>query len=48
MAANVLSMVETLHRNGIVYRDLKLENIMVENHTGRLKLVDFGFSKLIR
>ncbi len=47
MAASVLVMVEKLHKNGIVFRDLKLENIMVESHTGKLKLVDFGFSKLI-
>jgi len=48
LAASVLIMIETLHKNGIVFRDLKLENVMIESHTGKLKLVDFGFSKLIK
>ena len=33
-----------LHDHQILYRDLKLENILVED-TGYLKLIDFGVSK---
>ena len=40
-------MIEQLHEIGIVFRDLKPENIMLEYNTARLKLVDFGFSKVL-
>lgn len=42
----VLQAFEYLHNQGIVYRDLKPENLMLDA-TGYVKLVDFGFSKYI-
>lgn len=43
------SAVASLHAQGIIHRDLKLENVLLEGQTGvecRPVLVDFGFSEL--
>jgi serine/threonine protein kinase len=45
-AAEVLLALEYLHSRKIIYRSLKLENILLDGH-GHLKLVDFAFAKVI-
>jgi calcium-dependent protein kinase len=47
MVRDMLSAVNYLHINGIVHRDLKLENFLFEekSSTSSLILIDFGLSK---
>jgi cGMP-dependent protein kinase len=39
--------LEYLHSNNIIYRDIKPENIMVDNK-GYLKLIDMGTAKILK
>ena len=44
--ACVVLALEYLHRNGIVYRDLKPENLLLDEK-GYIKVTDFGYAKRI-
>ena len=43
-ACELLSALAHLHSENIIYRDLKLENILM-HHSGHIALTDFGLSK---
>ena len=43
-ASEVVSALAYLHNSGVVYRDLKPENLLL-TQTGHVKITDFGFAK---
>ena len=46
-SACMISAFSHIHSHNIVYRDIKPENILIDEY-GYLRVVDFGFSKIIK
>jgi serine/threonine protein kinase len=38
-----MKAVEYMHSKGVSHRDLKLDNIMIDDNSGRVVIIDFGF-----
>lgn len=45
---NLLNTVRTLYSRGLVHRDIKPQNIMVEPTTGKMTIIDFDILKPVR
>jgi serine/threonine protein kinase len=46
LCAQLATALAYLHERGIVHRDVKPENILIEDATGAAKLVDFGIARV--
>jgi len=44
----LLGIVAYAHGEGVIHRDLKPQNVLVHAGSGRLKLIDFGISGIVR
>ena len=45
--AEIVCVFDYMHKNEIIYRDLKPENLLLDRD-GHLRFTDFGFSKVLR
>ena len=46
-AAQIILAIGELHSKGIMHRDLKLENVMIDAE-GFVKIIDYGLAKMLK
>ncbi len=47
-ADQICDVLEFLHSKGLIYRDMKPSNVMIEAADGNVKLIDFGIAKVFK
>lgn len=48
IVAEVCDILSVLHKNKLIHRDIKPNNVMVENSTGKVRIIDFGTVKIAK
>lgn len=46
--SSLINGLKTLYRAGIIHRDIKSTNILVDRNGDHLKIIDFGLSRIVR
>jgi serine/threonine protein kinase len=46
MFTQLADAMNYIHNQNIAHRDIKLDNILYDDHTNTLKLIDFGFAAI--
>ena len=47
MFKQIIEAVDHLHTINVVHRDIKLDNVLIEEGSRAVKLIDFGFSVIV-
>lgn len=48
VVVDICDVLVTLHKNKLIHRDIKPNNVMIENETGKIRIIDFGTVKIAK